>query len=93
MGHLPIEILRFTKILLDCGAIVTTTLFSSQYQRSSRVQEWLEILCAVEAKLIEGNKNKEILLKYLEMIQAFYEEPKPEEIIIYSPLNSLSASN
>ena len=38
VGHLPLEIYRFTKFLLDRGAIITATLSSMHYRRSPLVQ-------------------------------------------------------
>ena len=74
VGHLPLEIYRFTKFLLDRGAIITATLSSMHYRRSPLVQGGLEIPCVVNAKLIliGAKKNKEILAKYLEMVQTHY---------------------
>ena len=79
VGHLPLEISRFTKCLLDRGAAVTATLSSTYYQRSPPVQGVLEIPCLVNAKLIGTKKNKEILAKYLEMVQSHYTESSSEE--------------
>ena len=72
MGHLPLEISRFTKFLLDSRATITATLTSKRYRRSPLVQGGLEIPCVVNAKLIVTKKNKEILAKYLEMVQTHY---------------------
>ena len=69
VGHLPPEVSRFTKFLLDRGATITATLSSTNYRRLPLVQGGLEIPCVVNAKLIGTKKNKEILAKYLEMVQ------------------------
>ena len=69
MGHLPLEISCFTKFLLDCGAAVTATLIKTHYRSSTLLQGGLEISCVVNANLIGTKKNKEILAKYLEMVQ------------------------
>ena len=82
VGHLPLEISRFTKCLLDRGATITATFSSTYYQRSPPVQGVLEIPCLVNAKLIGTKKNKEILAKYLEMVQTHYTESSSEEDVI-----------
>ena len=45
VGHLPREISRVTKFLLDRGAIVQAILTSTDYRRSPLVQGGLEISC------------------------------------------------
>ena len=82
MGCLPLEISRFTKFLLDRGVTITATLSTTHYRRSSLVQGGLEIPCVVNAKLIGTKKNKEILTKYLEMVQTHYTEPSSDEDVI-----------
>ena len=42
-GHLPMEISRVTKFILDRGARITTTLRLTNYRRSPLVQGGLEI--------------------------------------------------
>ena len=46
------------------------------------MQGGLEIPCVVNAKLIGTKKNKEILAKYLEMVQTHYTEPSSDEDVI-----------
>ena len=82
VGHLPIEVSRLTKFLLDRGATVTATLTSKSYRRSPLVQGGLEIPCLVQAKMIGTQINKIILSKYLNMIKETYVEPDPDETII-----------
>ena len=45
VGHLPLEISRLTKFLLNLAATITATLSSTHYRRSPLVQEGLEIPC------------------------------------------------
>ena len=59
VGHLPLELSRFTKYLLDSGAVVTAKLTSTHYRRSVLVQG---------AEMIATEKNKRILAHYLEII-------------------------
>ena len=50
VGHLPIEVSRLTKFLLDRGAAVSATLISTRYRSSPLVQGGLEIQYVVEAR-------------------------------------------
>ena len=51
VGHLPREISRATKFLLDRGANVTARLSSTHYRRSPLFQGGLEIPCTVKGFL------------------------------------------
>ena len=82
VGHLPLEISRFTKFLLDRGANITTTVSSTHYQRSPLVQGGLEIPSVANAKLIGKKKNKEMLAKYLETVQTHDTELLLDEDVI-----------
>ena len=96
VGHLPLEISRLTKFLLDRGATITATLNSTHYLRSPLVQGGLEILCVVNAKLIGAKKNREILAKYLEMVQTkaqtHYAEPLSDEDITMGSYLAMSVN-
>ena len=50
-GHLPREVSRITKFILDRGAKVTATLTSKNFCPSPLVQEGLEIVCEVNVKM------------------------------------------
>ena len=82
VGHLPLELSRFTKYLLDRGAIVIAILSSTHYRRSVLVQGGLEIPYIVKAKLIGTEKNKRILARYLELVNNNYVDVSPENEII-----------
>ena len=82
VGHLPIEVSRLTKFLLDRGATVSATLTSVSYRRSPLVQGGLEIPCLVQARMIGTQINKIILSKYLSLVNETYSEPSPEETLI-----------
>ena len=92
VDHLPLYISRFTQFLLDRGATITATRSSTHYPRSPLVQEVLEIPCVVNTKLIGTKKNKEILAKYLEMVQNHYTEPSSDEDIIMDSFLAMSAN-
>ena len=77
VGHLPREISRMTKCLLDRGAKISLTLTSTNY-RSPLVQGWLEIPCKVTDKLSAMIKNHMIRGRYEELVRELYFEQKEE---------------
>jgi len=80
IGHLPREISRITKFILDRGAIVTVQLTSNHYRRSPLVQGGLEIKCKISVKT-HVTFNKKVLERYRSLVEELYTEPKDEEII------------
>ena len=82
VGHLPIEVSRLTKFLLDRGAAVSATLISTRYRSSPLVQGDLEIQCVVEARMIGTRTNKTILSKYLELVNKTYSEPSADDTTV-----------
>ena len=56
------------------------------------MQGGLEILCVVNAKLICTKKNKEILSKYLEMVQTHYKELSSDENVIMGSFLAMSVN-
>ena len=74
VGHLPMEISRVTKFILDSGAIVTTKLSSPKYRRSPLVQGGFEISCIVMVEMLDTVANNRLLDKYLELLNSLYEE-------------------
>ena len=74
VGHIPMEISRPTKFLLEQGAEITATLMSSSYYACPLVQGGLEIPCFVEVFMPLTFKNKEIVSKHKELIEALYQE-------------------
>ena len=82
VGHLPMEISRATKYLLERGAEVSVTITGTHYRRSPLVQGRLEIPCNLVASLPGYSaKNHMLLQKYLEIVKNLYAEPKNKEII------------
>ena len=57
VGHLPREVSRATKFLIDRVARISLVLSSRSYRRSPLVQGGLEISCHVTVKLPETIKN------------------------------------
>ena len=74
VGHLPQEISRVTKFLLDRGATITAELTSSQYRRSPLVQRGLEIACKTV-------RNHMLIDRHMDLVKALYTEPKDEQIM------------
>ena len=56
VGHLPLELSRFKKCLLDRGAVVIAKLSSIRYRRSVLVQRGLKIHCQCKAEIIAVEK-------------------------------------
>ena len=78
VGHLPMEIARVTKFLLDRGAVIIATLNTTNYRRSPLVQGELEIACKVTVRMPGTIKNHMLMDRYLELVRTLYAEPKDE---------------
>ena len=83
VGHLPLELSRFAKYLLDRGAVDTAKLTSTH---SVLVQGGLEIPCQVKAEMMATEKNKRILAHYLDLVNKNYKDLPPEKEIIVGSL-------
>ena len=81
VGHLPMEIARVTKFLLDRGTVIIATLNTTNYRRSPLVQGGLEIACKVTVRMPRTIKNHMLMGRYLELVRTLYEEPKDEIIL------------
>ena len=77
--HLPLELSRFIKYLLDRGAVLITKLTSTHYRRSVLVKGGLEIPCQVKAEMIATEKNERILVHYLDLVNKNYKYLPPEK--------------
>ena len=81
-GHLPVEISRTTKFLLDGGAEVIVKLTKTHFRRSPLFQGGLEIPQLVVAKMNGYSvRNQMLFQKYLEPVNDLYAEPKNEKIL------------
>ena len=76
VGHLPREISRLTKFILDRGAEVEAKLTSNQYRCSPITQGGLEIPCTVNIKMPAPILNRNLLKRYEEMVSHLYAEPE-----------------
>ena len=83
VGHLPLELSRFAKYLLDRGAVDTAKLTSTH---SVLVEGGLEIPCQVKAEMMATEKNKRILAHYLDLVNKNYNDLPPEKEIIVGSL-------
>ena len=81
VGHLPREISRPTKFLIDRGAKVTATLTSTKYRKSPLFQGGLEIACIVNVSLPASIKGHLLIEKYKSMVNELYCNPKDEVVI------------
>lgn len=81
VGHLPMEISRITKFIIEQGAIVEAHLSSTNYRRSPLIQGGLEIPCNVVVTLPGTIVNQLIVEKYKKLVAEKYAEPKNEVII------------
>ena len=76
VGHLPREISRPTKFLMDRGAKVSVKLTSSDYRKSPLFQGGLEIRCNVTVRLPASIRGEMLIRKYKAMVEELYCEQK-----------------
>ena len=69
VGHLPMEISRVTKFLLDRGANVSAKLTSTHYRRSPLVQDGIEIPCVVTVSMPGSVINQLLMEKYKQLVE------------------------
>lgn len=81
VGHIPREISRPTKFLLDRGAQIFATIRSTAVRRSPLFQGGLEVMCTVKVSLPKTVKAQELLDKYKEMVLSLYTEPDDDVIV------------
>ena len=81
VGHLPREISRPAKYLLDRDATVKAVITCSYYRRSPLFQGGLEIPCSVTVSMPGTIRNNLLLDRYRELVTELYCESKDEIII------------
>ena len=81
IGHLPKELSRVTKYLLDRGETLSLELSFTNYRRSPLVQGELETACTVTAKMPAAVKNQMLIDRYQELVYERYAAPKEEVIL------------
>ena len=79
-GHVPMEISRVTKFLLDSGANVSAKLMSMHYRRSPLVQGGIEIPWVVTMSMPGTVINQLLMERYRQLVETLCTEPKEEEI-------------
>ena len=67
-GHLPKEVSRITKFLLNRGATITAEITSDHYRRSPLVQGGLEVPCMIKVTT-PTYFNMNVLKKYEELFK------------------------
>ena len=79
--HLPMEISRITKFILDRVAVCTIKIRGKHYRRSPLVQGGLEIPCDVTISMISSVLNHLLLAEYESLLKELCVEPKDEETV------------
>ena len=91
VGHLPMEISRVTKFLLDRGANVSAKLTSTHYRRSPLVQGGIEISCVVTVSMPSTVINQQLMERYKQLVETLHTERKEEGILgTFSQLENTS---
>lgn len=93
VGHLPREISRPIKFLLDRGAKVTAQLTSSHYRKSPLFQGGLEIPCSVQISLVANIRGEMLIRKCKELVEELYTEPKKEVVGCFLQKSGNSSSS
>ena len=79
--HLPMEISRITKFIVDRGAKCTLKIRVTHYRRSPLVQGGLEVPCEVSITMIGSVVNHVFWTRYESLLKELYMEPKGEKIV------------
>ena len=91
IDHLPREISRPTKFLIDRGAAVTAKVSSTNIRRSPLFQGGLGIPCIVTVLFPRPMKGKQVLDRHRQMVNDLYNEP--DEPIIVGSVENNSLNN
>lgn len=76
VGHLPMELSRITKFLMDRGATLTATLKTTYYRISPLMQGGLELPCSVDVYMKSSTiSSKKLIQRYTELVENLYMEP------------------
>ena len=81
IGHLPMEISRITKFILQRGARVQTTVTGRHYRCSPLIQCGLEVACLGTVTMSGNIRNHLLLARYEKLLGGLYLEPKDEKIM------------
>ena len=91
VGHLPMELSRISKFIIDRGAKIEVKLRETHYRRSPPVEGGLEIPCDLVIRMPNTMKSAELLKKYLKLFENCYEEL--QLIVILGTFGSKSVEN
>ena len=83
VGHLPRELSRPTRYLLDPGMIVTATITSEHYWESPLFQGRLEIRCVITFAMIATVCGHLLLQSFEQFVKTLFAELKDEVIVGY----------
>ena len=75
VGHLPREISRLTRFIMQHGAIVVVKVLDTHHRRSPLVQGGLEISIELIVRMEYSPQNKDAMLKYESLVKQYYKEP------------------
>ena len=75
VGHLPIEISRITKFIIDRGAQVTIKTRGRHYRRSPLIQGGLEVPCEIKITMLGSIINHHLLVRYESLLKGLNIEP------------------
>ena len=79
VDHLPMEVSRITKFLMDCGARLTATLRMTYYFKSPLMQGGLDIPCSVDVYMMSSTVlSRKLIQRYPELVENFYIEPSDD---------------
>ena len=81
VGHLPMEINRITKFIVDRGAKCTLKIRGMYYRINLLVQGRLEVPCEVTITMIGSVVNHLFLTRFESLLKKNYIEPKDEETV------------
>ena len=81
VGHLPREVSRITKFVIDCGATVSVMLTGTHYRRSPLVKGGLQIPWKVSVSICGSCLNLLLLERYKELSEKLYIDSKEETLL------------
>lgn len=82
VAHLPREVSRSTKFLLDLGYVIKATLSSTHYRRSPLFQGGQDIVWFVTVAMLGIIRNHPMLGCSKALVNALYCKPKDEVVIV-----------
>ena len=82
MRHLPAEISRITKFILQRGAIVQATVTGKHYRRSPLIQDGFEVPCLVTVTMSGSIMNHLLIVRYEKLLGELCLESKDGEIMV-----------